>query len=97
VGDYGAVESDQAGAADVVVASANGAAHHPGWYHNLAAHPDQASVEVLGSHHRVTIEQLSGTEREQAWAKVVGRAANFRAYSTKTDRQLPVLRLTPVT
>ena len=25
----------------LVVASANGAAHHPAWYHNIAAHPDQ--------------------------------------------------------
>src|SRR4051812_30411821 len=32
---------DDGGGGWVVVASAAGAASHPGWYHNLAAHPDQ--------------------------------------------------------
>ena len=27
----------------LVVASANGAAHNPSWYHNIAAHPDQVA------------------------------------------------------
>ena len=31
----------------LVVASAAGAAHHPGWYHNMAAHPDQAAPRRL--------------------------------------------------
>src|SRR4051794_36931881 len=41
-----------------VVASANGAASHPGWYHNVAAHPDDVSVEFGGTTRRVTVEQL---------------------------------------
>ena len=32
----------------VVVASANGAPSHPAWYLNLAAHPEQVSIEVGG-------------------------------------------------
>ena len=80
----------------IVVASAGGAAHHPGWYHNIAAHPDQIWVEVSGVEHRVRADQLEGAEREQAWARVVEGAARFEGYVAKTDRQLPVLRLTPV-
>jgi deazaflavin-dependent oxidoreductase (nitroreductase family) len=80
----------------IVVASAGGAAHHPGWYHNIAAHPDQIWVEVSGEEHRVRADQLEGAEREQAWARVVEGAARFEGYVAKTDRQLPVLRLTPV-
>src|SRR5437588_3184108 len=34
----------------VVVASKAGAEQHPGWYHNLRAHPDEVMVEVDGQH-----------------------------------------------
>ena len=79
----------------VVVGSANGAAGHPGWYHNIVAHPDQVWAEVSGTEHRVDVEQLDGEAREKAWAQVTQRAPGFATYTTKTDRTLPVLRLTP--
>jgi deazaflavin-dependent oxidoreductase (nitroreductase family) len=80
----------------VIVASAGGTAQHPGWYHNIAAHPDQVRVEVHGKEHEVRIDQLEGAPREEAWARVVEGAPRFKGYLTKTDRQLPVLRLTPL-
>jgi deazaflavin-dependent oxidoreductase (nitroreductase family) len=80
----------------IIVASAGGAAQHPGWYHNIVAHPDQVRVEVSGNEHRVRVDQLQGEQREVAWARVVERAPRFKGYVTKTDRQLPVLRLTIV-
>src|SRR3954454_22963469 len=73
-----------------VVASAAGAAQHPGWYHNVAAHPDDVSVEFGGTTRRVTVEQLEGEERDQAWAGIVQKSPSFGAYPTKTDRQIPV-------
>jgi deazaflavin-dependent oxidoreductase (nitroreductase family) len=79
-----------------VVASANGAAQHPGWYHNVAAHPDQVWVEFGGTKRQVEVEQLSGDERSQVWQQVVARAPNFATYPQKTDREIPVLRLTPM-
>jgi deazaflavin-dependent oxidoreductase (nitroreductase family) len=80
----------------IIVASANGAAQHPAWYHNIVAHPDQVWAEVNGTRHHVRVEQLSGEEREQAWATVVASAPRFAGYTQKTDRPLPVLRLTPL-
>jgi deazaflavin-dependent oxidoreductase (nitroreductase family) len=79
----------------VVVASAGGMAQHPGWYHNVVAHPDQVWVEVGAAKHHVAVEKLEGEAREQAWAKVVATAPRFEGYTVKTDRVLPVLRLTP--
>jgi deazaflavin-dependent oxidoreductase (nitroreductase family) len=79
-----------------IVASANGAARHPGWYHNIVANPDSVWAEVSGTTHRVRVEQLDGEPRERAWAEVVRRAPRYDSYRSKTDRQLPVLRLTPV-
>jgi deazaflavin-dependent oxidoreductase (nitroreductase family) len=80
----------------VVVASAGGTANHPGWYHNIVAHPDQVQAEVSGRTHKVTVEQLEGAGREQAWTTVVSLSPRFEGYTEKTDRVLPVLRLTPV-
>jgi deazaflavin-dependent oxidoreductase (nitroreductase family) len=80
----------------LVVASANGAVTHPSWYHNIVAHPDDVTAEVAGIRHRVQVEQLEGQARTDAWRLIVQRAPRFAGYETKTDRQLPVLRLTPV-
>ncbi len=78
-----------------VVASAGGSAQHPAWYHNVAAHPDQVFVEVSGKRHRVAIGQLGESDYEQAWTEIVQRAPRFAKYRDTTDRQIPVLRLTP--
>jgi deazaflavin-dependent oxidoreductase (nitroreductase family) len=80
----------------IIVASAGGAATHPAWYHNIAAHPDQVWVEFSGTKQRVKVEQLEGEARERAWATVTEQIPRFKGYLDKTDRQLPVLRLTPV-
>lgn len=79
----------------LVVASANGAARHPGWYHNLVAHPDAVTAEVDGTRYDVDVEQLDGEDRERAWEQVTASAPRFARYREATDRPLPVLRLTP--
>jgi deazaflavin-dependent oxidoreductase (nitroreductase family) len=80
----------------LVVASFGGAARHPGWYHNIAAHPDQVWAEVRGVVHRVEAEQLAGPAHDDAWAHVTARSPSFIGYLDKTDRHIPVLRLAPV-
>jgi hypothetical protein len=53
------------------------------------------SVEYGGRTQRVAVRQLEGDERAQAWAFITGKVPRFRGYEAKTDRELPVLRLTP--
>ncbi len=79
-----------------VVASAGGAVTHPACYHNIVAHPDEVTAEVGGTRHHVRVEQLGGDARAAAWRGITGQAEGFAAYETKTDRTLPVLRLTPL-
>lgn len=79
----------------LVVASANGAPANPAWYLNLAAHPDQVTVEQAGRKVAVTAEELQGAEREHAWQQIKDAADNFRKYEETTDRKLPVIKLTP--
>jgi len=77
----------------LVVAAAAGAPRNPAWYYNLAAHPDQVSIEVPGGPVAVTAEQLHGTEREQAWQQITTASQQFANYQVKTDRELPVIKL----
>jgi len=77
----------------LVVASAGGAAHHPAWYHNIAAHPDNVQIEVDGRRIHVTAEQLHGAERAEAWRQIAAASPRFAQYQDKTDRELPVIRL----
>ena len=77
----------------LIVASAAGAARNPAWYHNLAAHPDRVRIEFGGQTHHVVAEQLHGDERERAWRRISGESKLFAGYQDKTDRELPVIRL----
>jgi deazaflavin-dependent oxidoreductase (nitroreductase family) len=79
----------------LIVASAAGAAKHPAWYHNIAAHPDKVQIETAGRKVAVIAEQLHGTEREEAWRQITTAAPRFAQYQEKTDRELPVIRLVP--
>lgn len=80
----------------LVFASAGGAARHPGWYYNLARTPDRVSVDVGKRHVKVRPESLKGAERDAAWRRVVESSPRYGEYEQKTDRQIPVVRLTPV-
>ena len=77
----------------LVVASAAGSAHHPAWYYNIAAHPDQVWVEFGGHQMRVNPVQLDGDARAQAWQRITQTQPRYAGYETKTDRAIPVLRL----
>ena len=77
----------------LVVASAGGSAHHPAWYHNIAAHPDQVWIEFGGRQLRVTPAQLDGDARVQAWQRITQLQPRYTSYEQKTDRAIPVIRL----
>jgi deazaflavin-dependent oxidoreductase (nitroreductase family) len=79
----------------IVVASAGGAQAHPAWYHNIVAHPDEVEIEIGGQRQKVDVKQLEGEERARVWHKVTSELPRFEGYVEKTDRVLPVLRLTP--
>jgi len=78
----------------LVVASAGGMVSNPAWYHNIAAHPDQVWIEVGGRKLHVTPQQLEGDERERAWQRITQSQPRYAGYQEKTDRHIPVIRLT---
>ncbi len=79
----------------LIVASRGGAAQHPAWYVNMAKHPDQIWIQVGGRRVRVQAESLRGAERTAAWQRITATAGNYAEYQTKTDREIPVVRLRP--
>ena len=78
----------------LIVASYAGAAKNPSWYYNLAAHPDRVSIEFGGRTESVVAEQLHGAERDAAWREIATASKRFADYQSKTDRELPIIRLT---
>ena len=78
-----------------IVASAAGAAKNPSWYYNLAASPDTVRISIGGREVSVAARQLHGVERDRAWEQVVALVPRYAQYVTKTDREIPVIQLTP--
>lgn len=79
----------------IIVAAAGGTRVNPAWYYNIAAHPDQVRIEIDGHSCEVTAEQLHGAERAEAWPQITAAAHRFARFQEQTDREFPILRLTP--
>jgi deazaflavin-dependent oxidoreductase (nitroreductase family) len=78
----------------VVVASKGGSPEHPSWYENLRAEP-HATIEVRDQTIPVTASDAEGEERARLWAAMAEVWPAYDEYQTKTDRQIPVVVLSP--
>jgi deazaflavin-dependent oxidoreductase (nitroreductase family) len=78
----------------LVAASLGGAARHPAWFLNMAKHPDDIWLEVGPERFKVRGESLEGAERDQALARIAAIAPRYGKYQEKTDREIPIVRLT---
>jgi deazaflavin-dependent oxidoreductase (nitroreductase family) len=77
----------------LAAASWRGAAHSPAWFYNVLAHPD-AAIETPGAGTvAVRASQLHGAERERAWALFTSLSPLFAQYQARTERLIPLLRL----
>jgi deazaflavin-dependent oxidoreductase (nitroreductase family) len=77
----------------LVAASKGGAPENPAWFHNLLAHPDVEIETPDDGTVPVRATQLTGAERDAAWARFTARSEGFRSYEQRTARTIPVLRL----
>lgn len=84
------------GADVIVIASSYGREHHPAWYFNPKAHPE---VRV-GSHPGLAMtaaEVTEPAEQTRLWAladRVYPLFADYRDRAARTDRVIPIIRLT---
>jgi deazaflavin-dependent oxidoreductase (nitroreductase family) len=77
----------------LIFASKAGAPTNPDWYHNLKAHPE-TTIEVGSETIPVTVEEVTGDERDRLFAAQAERSPQFTEYQEKTDRLIPVIALT---
>jgi len=79
----------------LIVASFGGSPKHPAWYFNMAKNPDKVWATLNGRKVRVRAESLAGEAREAAWRRITAEQPIYGGYEQKTDRAIPVVRLTP--
>ncbi|OYO09681.1 nitroreductase [Enemella evansiae] len=78
------------------VASKGGAPENPKWYANVKKNP---VLDLMDGTETFTVKarELRGAEREEWWERCVAAYPPYAEYQTKTDRQIPVLILEPIT
>jgi deazaflavin-dependent oxidoreductase (nitroreductase family) len=82
----------------VIVASKGGSATHPLWYENLVKDPEvtvQVGAEIFtctSATYGEDIENL--THRQKIWDEMVAIWPDFANYQVKTERRIPLVRLT---
>ncbi len=77
-----------------VVASNGGNPKHPGWYHNLRAHPE-ARLLFRGQEGAYIAHEAQGAEREKWWCAAVALYPGYAVYQSRTTRHIPIMVLTP--
>lgn len=78
----------------VTVASKGGMSHHPLWYGNLAADP-AVEVEFQGRKRPMTAHTATPDEKRTWWPKLVAMYPDYASYQARTERDIPVVVLTP--
>jgi deazaflavin-dependent oxidoreductase (nitroreductase family) len=80
----------------IIAASSGGSAQHPGWFFNMARWPDQIWLRDGKRQTRVEAATLRGEEASSGYARLIALNKIYASYPTKTDRDIPVIRLTAV-
>lgn len=78
-----------------ITASNMGQDTHPAWFHNLKGHP-QVALQIGDKQLTATAEQADPKLRGQLWAEFVRRSPGYGAYEKRTNREIPVVLLRPV-
>lgn len=78
----------------LVVASMGGAPTHPVWYLNMVANPD-VTVQDRAEVHELRARVAEGDEKARRWAVAAAVWPDYDEYTTKTDRDIPLVICEP--
>jgi deazaflavin-dependent oxidoreductase (nitroreductase family) len=78
-----------------LVASMGGAPKHPVWYYNLVKHP-RVELQDGPVKQDMTARELAGDEKAAWWERAVAAYPDYANYQTRTDREIPVFVLEPI-
>ena len=79
----------------VAIASKGGADEQPEWYYNFVAHPE-VDLQDGAVTKTYRAERVEGEERADLWELSVSTWPTYAEYQKKTDREIPVFKLTPI-
>jgi deazaflavin-dependent oxidoreductase (nitroreductase family) len=79
----------------VITASNAGFDTHPAWFHNLKSNP-HVTLEIREKHLAAMAEPANPELHQQLWARLVELAPGYRAYQTRTTREIPIVILRPL-
>jgi len=86
----------QEGDTIIVIASRGGDPTHPAWYHNLVANPDVQVAWRDEPAKPMKARTANPEERARLWPIITKHHRNYAGYQKKTDREIPVVLLEPV-
>ncbi len=78
----------------LIVGSVGGSPKHPAWYLNLQADP-HASIQVRTDVFEVEAHTASAAEKPRLWRIMNEVWPNYDVYQSRTDRDIPVVVLSP--
>jgi deazaflavin-dependent oxidoreductase (nitroreductase family) len=78
----------------VIVASRGGDPKHPLWYLNLVAEPNVTLQIKSAVFPAVATEVEDAAEYERLWQLMLTQWPSYAEYQAKTDRKIPLVRLT---
>jgi deazaflavin-dependent oxidoreductase (nitroreductase family) len=78
----------------VLVASYGGDSRHPAWYLNLTADPDVV-LDRGGVTTPMRARTATAEEKAALWPRIVKSYRGYAGYQKRTDREIPVVLLTP--
>ena len=78
----------------VIVASQGGMSKDPLWFKNLEANPE-AEIEIGKEKRKVRARRATDEEKATLWPKVTGLYSGFDLYQARTERNIPVVILSP--
>jgi F420H(2)-dependent quinone reductase len=78
-----------------VVASLGGAPQNPVWYHNIKKNP-RVELQDGAITRDYDAREVFGDEKATWWERAVEAWPDYAEYQKKTDRQIPVFVLSPV-
>jgi deazaflavin-dependent oxidoreductase (nitroreductase family) len=80
----------------LIMASKGGSKTNSAWFNNMVQHPNDIWLEVGKRRMKVSGESLTGSGREEALRRIAAVAPQYGGYQEKTDRIIPIVRLTRV-
>jgi deazaflavin-dependent oxidoreductase (nitroreductase family) len=79
----------------VVIGSKGGSHKHPAWFLNLRE-MNETTINLGARTLPVSVRLATAAERERLWPRVVEMWSDYATYQQRTDREIPLVILSPL-